>query len=325
MVPSYNVEKYLDKCLTSFSDARFNDRLDVMIVNDGSTDRTAEIAEGYVQRFPHIFRLINKENGGHGSAVNKGMEEARGKYFRIVDGDDWVHTENTVKLLDLLETANSDLVVDEKREVHLDTGETEFFPLPKEIRRNTEIRFDTICNDYAVDTYIMLHTLSVKTDLLRACALRILEHIFYVDIEFIIKVTMEAKTVTFYDLEIYQYLVGNVNQSVSFQNYVKRYAHHDQVTKELIRYAVNSKAAGEMRKYLDRRVCLLINTHMNISLLYNENRSEGLKQAKEFRAYLKKAAPDYYAATQKRYRQAYILHVLGAGPKQLEKLRKARR
>ena len=93
-VPSYNVEKYLDKCLTSFSDERFNDRLEVIVVNDGSKDNTQQIAEGYIARFPRIFRLINKENGGHGSAVNAGIENATGKYFRIVEGDDWAKTDN---------------------------------------------------------------------------------------------------------------------------------------------------------------------------------------------------------------------------------------
>lgn len=319
-VPAYNVERYLDKCLTSFSDERLNDILEVMIVNDGSLDRTQEIAERYVARFPRIFRLINKENGGHGSAVNTGIEHANGKYFRIVDGDDWVHTENLIRLLEIMRDADTDMIVDEKREVHMVTGDTEFFPLPKEIEKSKALQFDRICMAYDIDTYIMLHTLSVKTELLRSSGVRLLEHIFYVDIEYIIKVTMEAKTITFYDLEIYQYLVGNVNQSVSAQNYVKRYSHHDQVTKELIRYAGCSKTEGVLRSYLDLRVRRLINTHMNISLLYNTNRKEGLQQAQTFRAYLKKQSKDYYHATKKRYVQALILHMLGVDYERLQRI-----
>ena len=128
-VPSYNVEQYMNKCLDSFSDKRLQDGLEVLIVNDGSTDRTKEIAESYVERFPLIFKLINKENGGHGSAVNAGIANATGKYFRIVDGDDWVDTDNLVQLLQLLADTNTDLVVDEKREVHMVTGNTQFYPL----------------------------------------------------------------------------------------------------------------------------------------------------------------------------------------------------
>lgn len=322
VVPSYNVEKYLDKCLTSFSDERFNDILEIIIVNDGSKDRTQEIAEGYVEKYPRIFKLINKENGGHGSAVNAGIDNATGKYFRIVDGDDWVHTENMVKILDILNNTDSDLVVDEKREVHMVTGATEFFPLPEKVEKDKVIPFDEICNKDDICTYIMLHTLSTKTELLKKHNIHLQEGIFYVDIEFIIKATMEAKTIEFHDIELYQYLVGNVNQSVSCKNFVKRYSHHDQVTKELIRYATEKKADGAMKEYLDRRVCLVINTHMNISLIYDNDRKQGRGRAKEFRNYLKEKNPDYFKATKKRYRVALLLHYLGVDYDKLQKIKK---
>ena len=321
VVPSYNVERYLDKCLTSFSDSRFNDILEVIIVNDGSKDRTQEIAEGYVAEYLRIFKLINKENGGHGSAVNTGIDNAHGKYFRIVDGDDWVNTENMVKLLEILKNSDSDLVVDEKREVNMVTGATEFFPLPEQVQKNKQIAFEEICNKNDICTYIMLHTLSTKTSLLKSHDIHLLEHIFYVDMEFIVKATMEAKMVEFHDIEIYQYLVGNVNQSVSVQNYVKRYSHHDKVTKELIRYAGESTSSGVMREYLDRRICLMINTHMNISLIYNKNRKEGLAQAREFRRYLKSANEQYYKKTSKRYFQTLVLHFMGVDYDRLQKIK----
>lgn len=321
VVPSYNVEQYLDKCLTSFSDSRFNDKLEVIIANDGSQDKTQEIAEKYVEKFPHIFKLINKENGGHGSAVNVGIENATGKYFRIVDGDDWVHTENMVKLLEILEKSTSDMVVDERREVHMVTGETEFFPLPASLETAKQLDFAEMCNDYEMGTCIMLHTLSYKTELLKEHAIRLQEHIFYVDIEYIIKATMEAKTIEFHNLEIYQYLVGNVNQSVSSQNYVKRFSHHSKVTRSLIIYATQNQATGEMRAYLDRRICLLINTHMNISLIFNTNRKEGWQQAQDFRKFLKETNPKYYKITQKRYVITAILHFLGIDYDKLQKIK----
>ncbi|MGN0478299.1 MAG: hypothetical protein ACI4GO_02580, partial [Hominenteromicrobium sp.] len=224
--------------------------------------------------------------------------------------------------LEIMRDSDADMIVDEKREVHMVTGSTTFFPLPQAIEKGKVLRFDEICTAYDIDTYIMLHTLSVRTELLRACGIRLLEHIFYVDIEYIIKVTMEAKTIAFYDLEIYQYLVGNVNQSVSAQNFVKRYLHHDQVTKELIRYAGDSPAKGVMRTYLDLRVRRLIHTHMNISLLYNKNRREGLQQARAFRQYLKAKNRAYYNATQKRYCMAWVLHMLGVDYDRLQKIKR---
>ncbi len=320
VIPCYNVEKYIDKCLSSFSDERFAGLLDVMIVNDGSQDSTEDIARRYAEAHPDIFRLINKENGGHGSAVNTGIENARGRYFRIVDGDDWINTDNMVRLLDILSKTDSDLVVDEKREVHMVTGDSEHITLPDWVREGSRLDFESICNLNDICTYIMLHTLSVRTEILREHGIRLQEHIFYVDIEFIIKSTMEARTIEFHRIEIYQYLVGNADQSVSAANYVKRYAHHYQVTKELIRYAAAKEAVGEMKRYLDRRVCLVINTHMNICLIFNKDRKQGLEQAKEFRRYLKGASPSYYKATRKRYAEARVLHALGVDYDGLERM-----
>lgn len=323
VVPSYNVEKYLDKCLTSFSDERFNGRLDVMVVNDGSSDSTPQIAQKYVDRFPEIFRLINKENGGHGSAVNTGIKNAMGKYFRIVDGDDWVNTDNMAKLLDILESTDTDMVVDEKREVNMTSGDTEFFPLPQGIECDKVYSFEEICDKNDICSYIMLHTLSIKTEILHKHGIKLLEGIFYVDIEFIIKSTVECKDIKFLDLEIYQYLVGNVNQSVSFQNYVKRYSHHDKVTRELVSFATNKKLeSNSLRRYLDRRVCLLINTHMNISLIYDKDRRQGLERAREFRKYLSEANPLYYNSTKKRYYESLVLHYLRVDYNRLQKIKR---
>lgn len=320
-VPSYNVEQYINKCLDSFSDSRLQDGLEVLIINDGSTDRTREIAESYVERFPLIFRLINKENGGHGSAVNTGIENATGKYFRIVDGDDWVNTDNLVQLLDILADTDTDLVVDEKREVHMVTGASQFYPLPDNVPKNRALKFETVCNHSELFPYIMLHTLSVKTKLLKKYDIHLLEHIFYVDIEYIIKATCESRSITFYDIEIYQYLIGNVNQSVSAQNYVKRYEHHNKVVKELVRYATEKEVSKPIRKYLDKRICLLLNSHYNISLIFNENRKEGIQQARDFREYLKRVNKLYYDATKKRYAIAMVLHYLGVDYDKLNRLK----
>lgn len=321
-VPSYNVEQYLNKCLDSFADDRLKDGLEVIVVDDGSKDRTAEIAQEYVAKYPEIFRLISKENGGHGSAVNTGLDNATGKYFRIVDGDDWVNTDNMVKLLDILKNSDSDIVVDEKREVHMVTGETQFFPLPETVKLNHEYKFTDICGDNQIIDFIMMHTMNTKTSLLKDNGIHLLEHIFYVDYEYIVKATSNAKTVTFFDLEIYQYLVGNVNQSVNNQNFVKRYSHHDKVTREMCDYADRYAGDERITAYLTRRVCLIINTHYNISLIYNKDRREGLRLAKEFNRYLKEKHPRFHSLTAKRYRTARLLHAMGVDYDKLQKIKR---
>ena len=98
-VPSYNVEKFLENTLDSFVDERVLDDIEVLIVDDGSKDKTAEIGRKYEEKYPDTFRVISKENGGHGSTINRGIGEAKGKYFKVVDGDDWVDQDGFAELI----------------------------------------------------------------------------------------------------------------------------------------------------------------------------------------------------------------------------------
>jgi len=320
-VACYNVENYLNKCLASFSDERFNGRLQVIVVNDGSKDSTLSIARKYESEYPEIFEIVDKENGGHGSAVNVAISKARGKYFRIVDGDDWVNTDGMAQLLSFMEETDCDMIIDNKREVDMLSGETVYFPLPAVVNADCEYDFKNICNNRDVYANVMIHTASVKTSILQENNIRVLEGVFYEDIEYVIKATARVKTVVFKDVEVYQYLVGNANQSVSLTNYVKRYSQHSLVTNELIRFASGFECDREIKEYLINRVALLINTNINISLLYNDNRKEGRALAKEFRSNLKTANRELYSATKKRYAVAYTLNLFGIGYKKLTKIK----
>ncbi len=102
VIPAYNIEKYIENCLDSFVIPEVLEDLEVLIVNDGSKDRSADLAAAYEKRYPNSFRVINKENGGHGSTINRGLLEASGKYFKVVDGDDWVEREAFLRLMDCL-------------------------------------------------------------------------------------------------------------------------------------------------------------------------------------------------------------------------------
>ena len=110
VIPSYNVEEYLDECLQSFINSSVMNDVEVLIINDGSLDSTPDIAIKYQEQYPDTFRLINKENGGHGSTINTGVAEAKGKYFKVVDGDDWVNTQSFVELVMRLKKTDIDLV-----------------------------------------------------------------------------------------------------------------------------------------------------------------------------------------------------------------------
>ena len=123
VVPSYNVEKYLDQTLTSFINEAVMEEVEVLIVDDGSKDKTAQIGHSYEQKYPETFRVISKENGGHGSTINTGIAQARGKYFTVVDGDDWVDKEGFATLVTVLRDCTEDYILTRYHEVDDQTKE----------------------------------------------------------------------------------------------------------------------------------------------------------------------------------------------------------
>lgn len=327
VVPSYNVEAYLGRGLESFCDERLVGALEVIVVNDGSSDATPTIAQRFVDREPRIFRLISKENGGHGSVINVGLQDATGKYFRVVDGDDWVNTDGLVQLVGELASTDADLVIDKKREVDMKTGESRLFDLAPGTSTGEVLPFSSVCLDPVTSAQIMIHTLTVRTGHMRATGMRLLEHTFYEDYEYIVKASAPAKSIEFFDIEVYQYLVGNAGQSVSHANYVKRWNDHERVVWELLRYLTERRAhavelSPEALEYLEYKVHLIIDTHYNIALLFDDDRARGRRRARAFRDELKAFDERQWRWGNRRYRQALVLNRLGLGYAFVSRLRK---
>lgn len=322
-VPSYNVERYLEHGLTSYCAAELEDGLEVIVVDDGSTDATADIAESFVERAPSIFRVISKDNGGHGSTINAALQAARGKYFRVVDGDDWVCTNGLVDLVARLRHLDCDLVIDKKREVHMMTGESTLFELPAGVAPGVVLPFASVCGMQRAASQIMIHTLTAKTSYLRSNGLHLLEHTFYEDYEFILKASAPARDIVFFDLEVYQYLVGNAQQSVSFENYVKRWDDHTRVVDEVLDYlkrcedgcvlasGSNGSLGVHALDYVRHKAHLIIDTHYNIALLFDDDRARGRARASEFRRKLKLLNADQWRLGERRYWAALLLNRLG--------------
>jgi glycosyltransferase involved in cell wall biosynthesis len=305
IVPSYNVEKYLHKALSSYADSKFDGLLEVLIVNDGSTDTTAQIAQKYISIFPAIFILINKTNGGHGSTINVGIQAAKGRYFRIIDGDDWVITENLYLLLKKIKNIDTDLIVDVKREIRMDTGTSVVRNLPKSVCPDIVYDMDGI--DESIIRYLTMHVFSIKTSILRENSISLLEHTFYVDYEYVVKSCNYCHSLIFVNIEVYQYLVGNTNQSISVDNFVKRYKQHERVILELLKF---SRMITTSNNFIKTKIGIGISMQFLILLIYDKNRNEGRMKAKEFRDIIKKY-PDFWKMTRIKYYILNILHIIG--------------
>lgn len=230
-VPSYHTEQYMDACLPTLLDEKINDRLEILIVNDGSTDGTLAKAKTYEEQFPDTIRVIDKKNGGHGSTINKGIELARGQYFKVVDGDDWVNTDQLVQLVEALQDLDVDIVVTPYEDHNMDTQDIKVQDFPHQAVGQI-VTYDQLLQE--AGRLPMMHATTFKTAILRDHAIHIDEKMFYVDMEYITFPMPFIQTACYLPYKVYCYRMGTAEQSVNPANFVKNREMHRQVTYQLV-------------------------------------------------------------------------------------------
>ena len=262
VVPVYKVEPYINKCLDSLIlPEELMEKLEVIIVNDGTPDNSAELSREYTKKYPNTFRQIDKENGGHGSAWNVGVKEATGKYLRFLDSDDWLT--NLEKLMENLEDCDEDLVFTHRNDVYQDTQKTILqknqgpYNITRQISSLNQFDFA----DHIGTTNFWLTT--YKTSLLQSYSPLFLEKVRYDDCILFTLPLIVAKTYVVYDFVVYNYLLGREGQSVDekqvklhLNERVKTYQYAYQKTmsickKESISNAVKHSFTGQALMLMD--------------------------------------------------------------------------
>lgn len=299
-VPMYNVERYIRQCLDSFLIDDGAEALEVLIINDGTLDSSAQIAQEYVDSYPSVYRLISKRNGGHGSAVNLGISEAKGKYFKVVDGDDWLDSVGLKKLICTLSNSNSDIVASNYYWVFDGSNK-----MKKEINRpfrgveyEKEYEFIYICNDL----YIKMHSMTIRTQLLQEYHVCLDENCFYVDTEYIIYPIPYVKTVTFLEECVYRYRVGLSEQSVNIYKMRERCKQHEHVLNQLIHFYEMRKSQDPQPiiRYLERGIARMVSSQIKIYLSYPAS-AMYRKKIRELDQKLRSDYPGIYSAMQNRF------------------------
>ena len=253
-IAAYNVEKYLAKTLDSFiCDKTVMDLFEVIIVNDGSKDDTCKIAKRYTEKYPDTFVLEDKKNGGYGSTINSSLAIARGRYYKLVDGDDWVDTEQFVELVKKLQTETADMVLTKYWQFNETDGSTEVITNAMEY---TGIIVSNIDN-YTLSDDLAMHQIAYRTALLKKIGMRITEKCFYTDLEYLIKPLPYIQTLTAYDLCVYVYRVGREGQSVQLNSWFKNIEQGITVTLNLAAYYESVKkdiTSNKMKRYIKNDV-----------------------------------------------------------------------
>ena len=286
VVPSYNSEAYLNKCIDSLLIG--GDDVEIIIVNDGSKDKTIDIANEYALKYPSIVKVIDKENGGHGSGLNAGLDNATGLYYKCVDSDDWVDRDEYLKVLKTIKEHQAkgidvDLYLTNYVFERVDLNKS-FVASTNKIPKNRLIGWNDV-KRLGVAEFLMMHSVIYKLSILRESGLVLPEHTFYVDTIFTYVPLKLVNSIYFIDADFYRYYVGRPDQSVTFENMTKNYKMQLKVMYELsLAYSWDELKAlpGAKRRFILHD--LIVKSYLTLFYImagYNKEKKEA------YRAYFK--------------------------------------
>ena len=289
VIPCYNSQEYMKYCIESLLPG--DEDVELLIINDGSSDKTGEIADGYAKAYPSIIKVIHQENGGHGEAINEGIRNATGLYLKVVDSDDWVDTRAYIKILDTIK-----MLLNKKEYIDMFVSN---FVYEKEGSKNKKVmRYDNVLpknrvftwndiNKFKKGQYILMHSVIYRTSLLRKCNFKLPKHTFYVDNLFVYIPLEHVEKMYYLDVDFYRYFIGRDDQSVNERVMIKRIDQQIKVNKLMIE-SVNIHNIENEKLYKYMMNYLEIVTVVSNILLIRSGTKENLKKKKELWKYIKK-------------------------------------
>lgn len=287
-IPSYNSESYMRNCIESLLPG--GEEVEIIVVNDGSKDGTAAIADEYAAKYPTIVKAVHQENGGHGEAVNAGLRNATGLYYKVVDSDDWVNKEAYLKILETLaKLVKSGEMIDMLISNYVYEKEGKARKKVMQYRsafpKDQVFTWDDV-KFLHVGQYILMHSVIYRTQMLKDCALELPKHTFYVDNIYVYHPLPYVKKMYYMDVNFYRYFIGRGDQSVNEKVMIGRIDQQLRVNKILIDDCdvwkiKNRKLRNYMISYLE--IMMTVSTILAIRSKTEEN----LVKKKELWQYLK--------------------------------------
>ena len=295
-VPCYNSEKYMRHCIDSLLVGK--DKVEIILVNDGSTDNTGAIADEYCQKYPTIVKVIHKENGGHGSGIMAGLEAATGLYYKVIDSDDWADAESLLKILHLIEQFSEDnnlidlIVCNYVYEHEGSTPHTVHYRgiFPK----NRVFSWDE-CGVFDVSRYMIMHSVFYRTDLVKNSDLQIPLHTFYVDNIFLYTPLPYVQSIYYCDTDFYRYFIGRADQSVNETVMLKRIDQQIRVSKIILeKHDLQEIKKTRPKLYRYMRSYASVMVLITAWLLSLDGSPEALDKLEQYWKYLKESHRSIY-------------------------------
>ena len=268
-VPCYNSAEYMEKCIDSLLVG--GERVEIIIIDDGSKDRTGEIADSYAEKYPGIVKVVHQENGGHGEGINQGVLHATGKYFKVVDSDDTM-SEDFPRFLDTLEECEKnggvDLVVTNYYYVHTD-GVGDRSISYKSVLPKDRIFTWSESKRFRLHQLLTIHSSTFRTSLMKEYGEPLPKHIFYEDNLMVYRILPRVEKIYYMDSDLYRYWIGRPDQSVQESVMKKRYTHQILVNEKCFTACRLDDVKDKMlKKYLRHELFVMfgisiLNTRLN--------------------------------------------------------------
>jgi len=267
------------------------EEVEILIINDGSKDDTASIADEYGKKYPALVKVIHQENKGHGGALNTGIQNASGMYLKVVDSDDWVDYTAYIAILEKLRE-----LLD--MEIPVDMLISNYVYEKADARQKTVIQYRNILPENRIFTwdemgtfrkgkYIIMHSIIYKTDVLRASGLKLPEHTFYVDNLFAYIPLTCVKTMYYMNVNFYRYFIGRENQSVNEKVMISRIDQQIKVNKLMFDLVdLNIISNKNMQRYMFHYLEII--TIISSVLLIRSGTRENLLKKRKLWDYIKK-------------------------------------
>ena len=294
-IAAYNVEMFIEECLESLVISSILDELEVIVINDGSTDKTSDKIQQYCNLYPKTFILVNKKNGGWGSTINESIKIATGKYFKLLDSDDFFNTINLAAFIKYLKSISVDLVL---------TPYSMYDDITKEVYEiidyNKYFKNEGIYNYMQVATKceLAMHAMTVKTEIIRKSGIVLLEKCFYTDVQYVLELSCFIQTMAYKALSIYCYRFGREEQSCSMEGFKRHHLEHQKVIKYMVFYFDSHNIPEKIKEAGKIKIKNMIYTQYNIYMNFDKKNRKHMLQKWDKK--VRKEYSEYYFIKDKR-------------------------
>ena len=301
-IPCYNSMAYMDKAIDSVLVCR--EDVEIIIVNDGSKDETDRIGKEYADKYPDCIKYVYQENGGHGQAVNTGLANATGRYYKVLDSDDWFDGESLKKVIAQLkefEVSNTELDMLIVNYVYDKPSENKQVPIhyTNVLPQNRVFTWDEVGN-FQPQQNILMHSVIYRTQMLRDCKLVLPKHTFYVDNLFVYQPLPSIKSMYYLNVDLYHYFIGRIDQSVNEKVMIGRIDQQLRVNRLMAECCdITTLKSEKLKKYMVHYVTMI--SAVSTVLALKSGTAENLKKKDDLWKYLKEEHPCLYKEMKKTF------------------------